>query len=131
MGYIGIRTTGSIYGYRIERREFSSRARRRDEVREITLGIAEYLDQKENLPTIETRFGTWRRRRHHRGDALTWQVRHHLWLIERSFVPPGCGHPECRVAFAERRAELDRAEVARAKRFASGEIPKLLGRWSG
>jgi len=49
MGYIGIRTTGSIYGYRFERREFSNRVRRRDDIREAARGLAEYIDQTESL----------------------------------------------------------------------------------
>jgi len=34
MGYFGIRTTGSTYGYRIERRAFSNRRRKRTDITE-------------------------------------------------------------------------------------------------
>jgi hypothetical protein len=126
MGYIGIRTTGSDYGYRHERRAYSNRIRRRDDIIEARVGLSEYLARRDDAePLLDE--SARRRRRSKARPRKEWRHRYHIALIARGRSAGGCDHPECRAAAVE--ARLQRIENQRrlAIRLASGEIAKLLG----
>ena len=124
MGYIGIRTTGSIYGYRVERRAYSERVRNKQEREEVAAGLDEYLNPPSGLPNFAVRnFDEPRDRRRRQARSVSHL---HLRLIARG-LRVRCGHQECRVAAQEYRQEQEAAEKRRAQRWSSGEIARLLG----
>ena len=130
MSYIGIRSTGSIYGTREERKAFSDRARRRAEIVEIRDGIrqhlgAELLDAEMDYQRDDK---VNKRRPQRQRGRLVGDDLHALFCFRygRSHFR-SCAHPICRSHTAEDDAERGDAEIRRRHRAASGELAHLLG----
>ena len=118
MAYIGVRATGSVYGYRIERREYSDRVRARQERELADAGRIEW----ETGEASERRVG--RRKKDPRKRARAEAQRHLVCQVSTYYF---CRDEACiRARQAVAAEERAKALALRAQRERSDEVRKLL-----